>query len=382
MAETGREPRTDGASVHGAAAYQAQAHALFGALARALLLLAGIAALLWFLSRIQQVVLLLLLVAVLAIAVTAPVSMLERRRGWSRGAALAAVSLALLALGAGLLWLLVPRLLRELPTLTTQIAQIAQIAEQAARQAGERFGLAEEAAGQVDRLLAWAGGAAQEAWRFAGSLVAGLVLAIVTVAMVLYVVADPRPLLAGVLRAMPPHLRGRTAEALARGSRMVVAWVVANALIGAIKAVAAFLFLTYMGVPGALPWSLLAFFSALVPQIGFYLMSIPPIMMAFAVDPMTALWVGLYFWTLSTLLGNFVAPHIQGERMNLHPAYLLGMTVAFGYAFGLLGVLIAAPVAGFLKAFFDAFYLERQPEDERSDERVEAILARKPEAAG
>lgn len=379
MAEPGREVRTDGASVRGAAAYEAQAHALFGALARALLLLAGIAALLWFLSRIQQVVLLLLLVAVLAIAVNAPVSMLERRGGWSRGAALALVSLVLLALGAGLLWLLVPRLLRELPTLTAQVADIAQ---QTAREAGERFGLAEEAARQVDRLIEWATGAAREAWRFAGSLVTGLVMAIVTVAMVLYVVADPRPLLAGVLRATPPHLRGRTAEALARGSHMVVAWVVANALVGAIKAVAAFLFLSYMGVPGALLWSVLAFFSALVPQIGFYLMSIPPVMMAFTVDPLTALWVGVYFWSLSTFLGNFVAPHIQGERMNLHPAYLLGTTVAFGYAFGLLGVLIAAPVAGFLKAFFDAFYLERQPADERSEERVEAILARKPETAG
>jgi putative permease len=162
---------------------------------------------------------------------------------------------------------------------------------------------------------------------------------------------------------------------------MVVAWVAANAILGAIKAVSAFLFLTWMGVPGALLWSVLTFFSALVPQVGFYVMSIPPVLMAFTVDATTALWTALFFWALSTLLGNFVAPRIQGERMKLHPAYILGATVAFGYAFGVLGVLIAAPVAGFAWAFFDAFYLERRPPVEPGDPRVDAILERNPAGA-
>lgn len=362
----------------GTADRDAQVRTLFAALARAILLLAGVAALLWFLARIQQVVLLLMVVGVLAIAVNAPVTALERR-GWSRGAGLAVVSLALLALGAALAWILVPRLVREVPGL---VSQVEGMARQVAQEAGEWFGLEEEAARQVDRLVAWGESAVQEAWRFAGSLFAGVVMAIVTVALVVYVVARPRPLLAGALRATPPHLRRPVAEALARGSRMVVGWVTANAIVGGLKAVSAFLFLTFMGVPGALLWSVLAFFSALVPQIGFYLMSIPPVMMAFAVDPMTAVWVGLFFWSLSTFLGNFVAPHIQGERMDLHPAYLLAATVAFGYAFGVLGVLIAAPVAGFFKAFLDAFYLERQPEDPLVEARVDAILARDPKAVG
>jgi putative permease len=352
------------------------AEAVFAALARSLLLLAGIAVLFWFLLRIQRVLLLFAMVAIFAIAINAPVTTLERR-GWSRGGALAAVSLGLLALVAGALWLLVPRLAGEIPGLLEQVAAIAQ---QLADTVGERFGMREELERQVEQMVAWATGAAQQMWRFADSLLAGVVTVIVATALVLYLVANPRPLLEATLRAMPPHLRARTAHALARGSRMVVAWVAANAIMGVIKAVAAFLFLTAMGVPGAAIWSVLTFFSALVPQVGFYLMSIPPVVMAFAQDPMTALWVGLYFWALSTFLGNFVAPRIQGERMQLHPAYILAMTVAFGYGFGVVGVIVAAPVAGFLKAFFDAFYLEHQPPDPRSEERVEAILERNPEA--
>jgi putative permease len=354
---------------------------LFPSLARALLLLCGLVAVLWFLARIQQALLLGTLVLVLAITIEAPVGWLERRRGWRRGPALAVVFLALLAVAAGLLRLLVPPLLAELPALVVQVSTMAQ---GVARELGERFGMGDALAAQVDRLVAWTTGAAQEAWRFAGSLVAGIVMAIVTTALVLYVVADPRPLVAGTLRAVPPHLRERTARALARGARMVVAWVGANALMGLLKAAAAFVYLTVVGIPGAVVWALLAFFSALVPQVGFYVMSVPPVLMAFAIEPRIALWTALFFWGLSTFLGSFVAPYVQGERMKLHPAYLLGMTVAMGYAFGVLGVLVAAPVAGFLKAFFDAFWLELQPEDppERTAARVDAILARNPGALG
>jgi putative permease len=155
---------------------------------------------------------------------------------------------------------------------------------------------------------------------------------------------------------------------------MVVGWMLANAIMGGIKAVAAFFFLTYMEVPGAIVWSFLALFAALIPRLGFYLMSIPPVVVALTVSPSTALWTLLFFWALSEFLGNFVAPRVQGEIMEMHAAYLLFMTLAFGLAFGLLGVLVAAPAAGFLKVFYEEFYLNQQPDDPQLDEHVEQMM--------
>jgi putative permease len=129
-----------------------------------------------------------------------------------------------------------------------------------------------------------------------------------------------------------------------------------------------------MEVPGAIIWSVLALFSALIPRLGFYLMSIPPVIVALTVSPATALWTALYLWVLSEILGNFVAPHVQGEIMELHAAYLLFMTVAMGLAFGLLGVLVASPLAGFIKVYYDEFYLARQSEDPQLEERVDGMM--------
>jgi putative permease len=223
----------------------------------------------------------------------------------------------------------------------------------------------------------WAVEVLGQLWQHVDALVAGFVLSLFVFALILFMVADPRPLLNGYVRALPPRLREPGTRAFARGASMVVGWIASNFIIGTIKAVAAFLFLSFLGIPGAPLWSLLAFFAALIPRVGVYLMTIPPALVALSIDFATAVWVVLFFWGFSEILGNFIAPRIYEETMALHPVYLLLMTLALAYAFGIVGVLIAPPAAGFAKAYFDAFYLDQQPEDPRAEERVEMMLERR-----
>jgi putative permease len=351
---------------------------LYRGLARALLLAAGLVILLWFLAAIRQALLILLVAIVIALALNAPVTYLEGKK-LPRGAAVLAVFLTVFALIGGLGWLVVPRLVREIPTFLEQIPQIVQgLADRVATVFGDHPEVERQLGQVVDRVLGAVGGL----WQYATGLVASALLVIVIVALVLFLVSQPRPLLEGYVRAMPPHLRDPATRAFTRASRMVVGWVYANAIMGGIKATAAFIFLTLMEIPGAPIWSFLALFSALIPRLGFYIMSLPPVFMALSIDFTTALWVFLFFWALSEFLGSLVAPRIQGRAMDLHPGYLLFMAIAMAFAFGLPGVLIAAPVAGFLKAYFDEFYVSRQPEDPRMEARVRAMLERDVEGAG
>jgi predicted PurR-regulated permease PerM len=100
------------------------------------------------------------------------------------------------------------------------------------------------------------------------------------------------------------------------------------------------------------------------------------VLVALSIDPMTALWVGLYYWGISELLGNFVAPRIQSATMQIHPVFLLFITLAMVSAFGLIGAIIATPIAGFIQVYFDEFYLSRIPEDPQLQQRVGAMLTR------
>jgi putative permease len=343
---------------------------LYGTLTRILLFAAGLVVVLWFAFTIRQALLLLVLAAILALVLNAPVAWLEGR-GMGRGPATGVVFVLLLAMLGGIGWLVVPRLVQEVPTLIDEVPAAAQ---QQVEQLSAWLGGAPEVDRQVSQLIAWLERMAGEAWRILDRVAAGVVLVLFVVALVLYMVADPRPILQWYVRSLPFHLREPAVRAFHRSSRMVVGWIIANAIMGGIKATGAFIFLSLMDVPGAVLWSLLALFAALIPQVGFYIMSIPPVLMALTVDPMTALWTLLFFLALSEFLGKFVAPRVQGEIMEMHAAYLLFMTLALGLAFGLLGVLIAVPVAGFLKVYYEEFYLRSQPEDPQLDERVEEMM--------
>jgi predicted PurR-regulated permease PerM len=55
--------------------------------------------------------------------------------------------------------------------------------------------------------------------------------------------------------------------------------------------------------------------------------------------------VALIFVIGQTLEGNLLTPKLVGERVNLHPVWLMFALLAFGVLFGFVGVLLAVPLA-------------------------------------
>lgn len=348
------------------------ANDLYKALAKAIYLATGVVLFLWFLSAIDTVLLASLLALILAVAINAPVTWLEGK-GWSRGAGTAVAFLGFLGITAGVLWLIIPRLASEIPDL---VDQIPQLVDALAQQAQALFGDTTQLEQELSRVVDWSVGLAQEIWRYTDVMATVAVFALFILALALYMVLNLRGLLGWYVRSMPVRLRDSATRAFARASEMIIGWVIASVIIGGIKAAAAILFLTLMGVPGALLWAVLAFFGAFVPRIGFYIMTVPPVLVAFTVSPLTAVWTLVFYVVFAEILGNFVAPRIFAETMKLDAVFILFMTLAMGYGFGVIGVLIAAPVAGVAKAFYDEFYLTHQPRPADMDARVRAMMRR------
>jgi putative permease len=351
---------------------------LYRALTRATLFAAGLVIALWLLFSIRLVLLAALLALILAVALNAPVNWLERRRV-SRGLATAIAFFSFVAVTGMLGWLVVPRVAEELPTL---IGQMPTLLDSLVDFLVSITGDHPEVQRQLSRVVDWSLTAFEGLWQYAGEVLTLLVIGIFVLALVIYMVVEIRIILKWYVLSMPPRLREQAARAFAHSSRMVIGWIVASVLIGGIKGIAAFIFLTIMGIPGALVWSVVAFFGAFVPRIGFYFSTLPPVLTAFTVDPLLAIWVLLFYVIFSEILGNFIAPRIYAETMDLNAAYVLFMTLAMGYAFGIIGVLIAAPIAGIAKAYYDAFYYDRQPADPELERRIDAMMHRKPEAVG
>jgi putative permease len=316
---------------------------------------------LWFLSQIVIALLLLFFAIVVGIALSAPVAWFMRR-GLSRQAGALLTLLLFFGMIALLGALVIPRLAAQMVLLANQLPDFFNRIDGQIAALLERYPDLQRyfSGGSPTRAIA---PSPAELFRGLGgvslSLLGGIALAIIFFSSVAYVLLDPRPILKAYLGSLPRAYLPAGMRAYRRACHSVIGWTKASFVIGAIQAVAVFVFLSLMGVPGALVWAALAFFADFIPRIGGYVMAIPPVVLALTIGPMTAIWVGVYYLVSNEILGSIVAPKIRGATMQLHPVLLLFFTLAFALAFGLLGAIVATPAAAFFSAFYSEFYLKR-----------------------
>ncbi|HYG30087.1 MAG TPA: AI-2E family transporter [Allosphingosinicella sp.] len=318
--------------------------------------------LLWFLYKVMTAVLLLFFALVVTIALSAPVRWFVRR-GVPRRLSAALTFTLFLGIVVALVALIAPMVASQILTLLKRLPDFINDLNQQMAALFVRYpelqGLLAADASALDGVVPSVGHLFGGALGVSLSLLAFLALLVIFLSFVLYTLLDPMPVLRGYLGSLPSDYRRPGARALARASRAVIGWTKASLILGAIEAVAVFIFLTWMDVPGALVWAALAFFAEFIPRIGGYVMAAPPILISLTMGPMTALWVALFYLVSNELLGNLVAPRIRGTTMKLHPVLLLFFTLAFALAFGLLGAIVATPAAAFFSAYYGEFYLKR-----------------------
>jgi len=58
--------------------------------------------------------------------------------------------------------------------------------------------------------------------------------------------------------------------------------------------------------------------------------------------------VAVVFFIGQFIEGNIVSPKFVGERVGLHPVWMIFAMFAFGYLFGFVGLLVAVPLAAAL----------------------------------
>ncbi|WP_028988884.1 AI-2E family transporter [Thermithiobacillus tepidarius DSM 3134] len=353
---------------------------LFRVLVRIILLAAAVYVLLQFLAAITYVLLFFAFVLVFSVALNPPVVWLERR-GVPRVAGALLVALAGLLLAALLGWLVVPDLITQVTGLVENLPQYAAaLAQRLSRLMADYPDVQQRLQAQFDayaaeRLIPSVQTLLIKVGQYSLSFFNALVFGILLFSTVVYALINPRPLLQGYLLMMPDRWRDAAARAFSRGAKIVNGWIWSNIIVGGIEGVAAAIFLAIMEVPGAVLWGVLAFFAEMVPRLGPYLAALPPILVALAVDPMTALWVAIFYVVLQEISGDFIAPQIRSSQMNIHPVTQLFVLLAMTAVFGLVGALIALPITGFLTAYYEEFYVYRQSADARLQARIDAMLS-------
>jgi predicted PurR-regulated permease PerM len=149
------------------------------------------------------------------------------------------------------------------------------------------------------------------------------------------------------------HLIEETLSGFIRGQASVCA------LMGAIYGIG----LTLLGLDFGLVIGITVGLLIFIPFLGGLTGAVLAVILAFAQfgDWHRPFYIAMLFAVGQTLEGNMITPKLVGDRVNLHPVWIIFSLLAFGALFGFLGVLIAVPFAavlGVLLRFALRRYLE------------------------
>ena len=174
-----------------------------------------------------------------------------------------------------------------------------------------------------------------------GALVGGFVIVIVAV----YASLSPG-LYAGALAAvLPEDRRERLDTVLGDLATSLRWWLVGRLASMAVVGLLSGAGLALLGVPSPITLGVLAALLSFVPNVGPVLSLVPAALAGLTVGPTTALYVVVLYLAVQTVESYLVTPLIQQRAVTLPPAIVIVVQLAFGAAFGLLGLLFATPLA-------------------------------------
>lgn len=319
-------------------------------------LAAGLVLLLWLLN---DILLPFVVGGVLAYFLDPVVRSLQRAglsRTWAT--ALVTVVAALIAVGAATA--IVPPLLGELQDLLVKAPQLAVRAMQRVQPMIEpllgRLGLSSvsvkdlqaEATQWVGEALGMAGGVAGRLAQRSVDAINLISLLFLTPVVTFYLLRDWEKLLAAIDRVLPLD-HAETVRKLARKSDEAVAgYVRGQALVCLILATLYGVGLSLVGLQFGFVIGLIVGLISFIPFVGTLVGAILSIGTALAQFPPDWLSVGkvaAVFLVGYLLEGNVLSPKLVGDRVGLHPVWIMFALLAGGSLFGFVGVLIAVPVA-------------------------------------
>ena len=185
-----------------------------------------------------------------------------------------------------------------------------------------------------------------------GSLVAGLVSSLTTLGLILVIVffglLEINKVPQRIFHAFSgdDEIVGRLRD-VNDGLRR---YLVLKAVTGLAMAVPDTILLLIIGVPFAFLWGLLVFFMNFVPNVGFFISLIPPVVIAYLQFGLTEAVVVLAgFLIVNSLVNTFISPRIMGHGLDLSPTLIFIALLFWGWVLGGVGIFMAVPLLVMIK---------------------------------
>lgn len=187
---------------------------------------------------------------------------------------------------------------------------------------------------------------------FAGSVVGGLAgatSALVIIFTMLLLMAMDAGYLPTLLRQTKPH-RPLLVSALTGYATNVRRYMVVTTVLGLVQGAVNWLALALLGVPGAFIWGLLAFLCSFIPNIGYFIAIIPPIIFGGLVGGWpTVIAVIAVYGLINAVIQSIIQPRAVGNAVSLSQTITFFSVLLWAVVLGPIGAILAIPLTLLLR---------------------------------
>jgi predicted PurR-regulated permease PerM len=301
------------------------------------------------LFMIRHVLLVLFVSVLLAAALTGPSEWLHRRFRLPLGLAAVAIYIASFAVIVGIGWIVVPPLLG-------QVVEFADRApEYADRYQGVREAYAELRADfpalppfeeQLSRLgNAILDRAGERAAALPGDVFSIFLDLLAVFFVSLLLLTNRLRIRDFVLSLTHSDHRRRTGLVLDRTWLRIGGYLRAKVIVMAIVGALTYVSLIVIGVPFAIPLSVIVAFGELIPLVGSWLARIPLLAIAALDSPRTFVLTFLASILIQNLQGYVISPVVEGDQLDIHPLLVFVAVLVGASLGGAVGAFVAVPAA-------------------------------------
>jgi predicted PurR-regulated permease PerM len=331
----------------------------------ALLLAAGAA--IWLLVMFSQILLILFLAILLAVAVTPLVERLEARR-FPRSFAILLIYALILGIVSIAFGLLIPLLIDEVSQLSANlpaiIDSIVTFPERwIAPLLGRTLPVDDIAQSLNDQIRTFVGGIGGFLVAFGKTLTTAVISLFIVLVVGYFLTSDAEFAPHFIARFFPPAYHARAASLARQIGARLGHWVRAQLLVGLFYGVSFGIGLWLIGVPYAFSLGLAGAILELIPYVGGAIVTVVAMLVALTISPWLALGVLALELVVASIESHIVYPKLVGDIVGLHPLVIIIALFIGAEAKGVIGALLAIPAAVVLQVVFEQFYRFEEPEN-------------------
>jgi len=335
------------------------------AVAKVVLVAAGVVAALYFSYLIRTVIGLFLIAAFFAVAIAPAVNYLDRRKV-PRWLAILLVYLSIAAAIFGIGLVIIPPLVTGVESLSSDLPGYVDDLRhnETFRDYDNRYHITEKLKEQADQLPSKLGDAAGTLRDVTVGVFSRFVQLFSILVITFFLVKDGRRLLEFFYKQLPDVREQRFRKIASDVSDAISGYVFGNFVISVLAGLVTYVTLRILGVPFALPLAILFGFFDLIPLVGATLGGIlVGIVVAFAAD----FPIGLIVWAAVLIVyqqieNNMIQPVVYGKAVQLHPLIVIIAILIGAALLGVLGALMAIPTAAAIQAVIRDYWHYRHPE--------------------